>query len=320
MTIDNLKDVVPLVSVVIPTRNRAGLLSRALTSILNQNYTNFEIIVIDDDSNDETKKTSEDFAGKFKYFKYLHNETAKGAAFSRNIGIKNAAGKYIAFLDDDDEWLSEKTAKQVGILEKNPEIGGLSCWYYKVSGNTKSKVKLVPEITFDILLWENFLGSFSFCMVRNELVKSLELESDLPSSQDWEFWLELSQRTKLGVTEDYLVNYHDHSGNRISNSVNLKYSGRKKIYSKYKKHMSENCKKYRHAYLMAIEASNNSTAGLAVFLNILYLFAKNPSLTVSKISRFVLKRIFLIRIMSKFGKSDFDPLWLTYNFYNKLKT
>ncbi len=93
----------PLVSVIIPTRNRANLLARSLKSVLHQHYHNFEVIVIDDASEDDTVNTIEQFRNKFKSFKYIRNNKRQGGAESRNIGIKSASGNYIAFLDDDDE-------------------------------------------------------------------------------------------------------------------------------------------------------------------------------------------------------------------------
>ena len=108
-----------LVSVIIPTYNRAKFLPAAIDSILNQTYKNIEIIVVDDGSTDDTKAVLRPFKSAIQYF-YTTN---KGPAHARNVGMKAASGKYIAFLDSDDTYLPMKLTLQVAFMEKHPEIG-----------------------------------------------------------------------------------------------------------------------------------------------------------------------------------------------------
>ncbi len=106
----------PTVSVIIPTYNRANLVSRAIKSVLNQTYQDFEIIVVDDCSEDNTEEIVKSFNdSRIRYIKHKKN---KGGSAARNTGIKRARGKYIAFLDDDDEWLPSKLEKQIMLFEK----------------------------------------------------------------------------------------------------------------------------------------------------------------------------------------------------------
>lgn len=109
----------PKVSVVIPTYNRAKYICEAIDSVLAQTYKDHEIIVIDDGSTDNTKELLNKYETKIKYI-YQEN---KGISAARNAGIKVAKGEYIAFLDSDDLWLSEKLKVQVKALEENKEIG-----------------------------------------------------------------------------------------------------------------------------------------------------------------------------------------------------
>jgi glycosyltransferase involved in cell wall biosynthesis len=113
----------PLVSIIIPTRNRAKLLPRALKSILAQTYNNFECIVIDGQSTDNTKEVVAEINDA--RIKYQVQKVMKNGATATNEGIAEAKGKYIAFLDDDDEWLSGKLEKQVNYFEQLPEKIGL---------------------------------------------------------------------------------------------------------------------------------------------------------------------------------------------------
>lgn len=110
---------IPLVSVIIPTYNRAMFLPAAIQSILDQTYPNVEIVLVDDGSTDETEAVLKPFMSKIKYITTEH----KGAAHARNTGMKAAAGKYIAFLDSDDTYRQYKLELQVDFMEEHPEVG-----------------------------------------------------------------------------------------------------------------------------------------------------------------------------------------------------
>ncbi len=112
----------PLVSVIIPTYNRAEYISEAIESVLKQTYTNFELIIINDGSTDETQNIIEEYAKKDKRIKIFKNEVNKNTVYSRNKGISHAKGKYIAWLDDDDVYMENKLEAQVEFMEKNQDI------------------------------------------------------------------------------------------------------------------------------------------------------------------------------------------------------
>ncbi|MBW2045270.1 MAG: glycosyltransferase [Deltaproteobacteria bacterium] len=115
-----------LVSVVIPTYNRGNYIEETIASVLAQSYSNLEILIIDDFSDDATEKVvmeqTSEHSGKIRYFK---NEMRKGVSGARNTGLKHARGKYIAFLDDDDLWDRSKLKVQVDLLESNKDIDAL---------------------------------------------------------------------------------------------------------------------------------------------------------------------------------------------------
>ena len=121
----------PLVSVILPTFNRAKLLSRAINSVLKQSYYNLECIVVDDGSIDNTEKVVKSINdNRIVYLKHNYNKHASAA---RNTGIAKSKGKFIAFLDDDDQWLPKKLEKQISLIQKlPPSVGLIYCWmdYY----------------------------------------------------------------------------------------------------------------------------------------------------------------------------------------------
>jgi glycosyltransferase involved in cell wall biosynthesis len=113
----------PLVSVVIPTYNRPCLLIEAVQSVLDQTYKDFEIIIIDDHSTDETAEKCRELVLQHEKIRYFSNEFSKGAPGAKNTGIKHAKGEYISFLDDDDLWDKEYLRYNVELAKKDPSIG-----------------------------------------------------------------------------------------------------------------------------------------------------------------------------------------------------
>ncbi|MGI0015089.1 MAG: glycosyltransferase family 2 protein, partial [Nitrososphaera sp.] len=127
------------ISVLIPTYNRPEFLRLAIVSVLNQTFQDFEIIVVDDASwTPGTQSVTEGFADK--RIKYVRHPVNRGLSAARNSGIRAAVGRYIALLDDDDEWLEEKLARQFSVIESSPLRVGVvytGCFYIdRLTGRT----------------------------------------------------------------------------------------------------------------------------------------------------------------------------------------
>lgn len=123
-----------LISIVITTYKRSDKIEGAIKSVVNQTYKNIEIIVVDDNAKlkDERKKTKK-IVEKYKDIIYIPNKENLGGALSRNVGIENAKGKFVAFLDDDDKYTEEKIEKQYQCYEqhKNDNVGLIYCYCYR---------------------------------------------------------------------------------------------------------------------------------------------------------------------------------------------
>ncbi|MCK5344238.1 MAG: glycosyltransferase family 2 protein, partial [Candidatus Heimdallarchaeota archaeon] len=117
----------PIVSVILTTFNRAELLPRVIDSVLHQTFTGFELLIVDDFSQDQTSEIIRTFNDdRIKYVRHAEN---RGLSAARNTGIFHAIGEYIAFLDDDDEWIPTKIEKQVRHIQRLPEsVGMVYCW------------------------------------------------------------------------------------------------------------------------------------------------------------------------------------------------
>nr|WP_315199033.1 glycosyltransferase family A protein [uncultured Flavobacterium sp.] len=217
----------PLVSVIVPTYKRTNYLKLTLESILNQTFKDFEIIVVDDGTpNDENLFLCQTF-DKVKYIKI---ENSGGPAKPRNIGIREAKGKYIAFVDDDDLWLSTKLEKQVTILENNPDFGLVHgcCEIIDENGilqNTIVGRPGTPEVKHgDVAM--RMIGNWTVMMptplVRIEIIKNVGFFNEIipPALEDIEYWTRCSFAGKFFYLDEPLVKYRVHTNNISKDNPN----------------------------------------------------------------------------------------------------
>lgn len=179
------------VSIVIPTYKRPDLLERLLQSVVNQTYTKFEVIIVDDNSPNikDYEIVIEKFAARIKEFRYFRNKINSGAPFSRNFGINKAKYDLIALVDDDDEWMEEKLFKQVAVFNENMDTGIVYTWTKIVENGDKVVGNYCSEIE-DKALEEIFRGCFipspSIMLRKEALLKSGLFDINFPSCQDWD--------------------------------------------------------------------------------------------------------------------------------------
>src|SRR4030095_1825206 len=182
----------PKVSVIIPTHKRAEFLRAAITSVLNQTFQDFEIVIVDDASKDHTREVIANFNDA--RIKVIHNQVSKGAAGARNAGIINSYSDYIAFLDDDDEWLQAKLEMQISILENSPQkVGGVHTGDFGVDKSTErilnvSLPKKRGNIYQDILV-ENCIVTSSLMLRITCFVKVGLFDERMPTSSDYDMWV-----------------------------------------------------------------------------------------------------------------------------------
>jgi glycosyltransferase involved in cell wall biosynthesis len=233
----------PTVSVIIPTFNRANLIEKAIKSVLKQTYQDFEIIVVDDGSIDNTEEIIRGFKDKrVKYIKkYKKN---RGISVARNIGIKVARGKYIALLDSDDEWLPEKLNKQMKIFEsESSEVGVVYTGDYYVNEKDKEIKKVhIPRkkgyIYEDLLKAEGGLY-VSTVLVKKECFAKVGLfDENFPAREDLDMWIRIAKYYKFRYVKDLLVVCRTHLNQITTNSEAL-IEGVKRIQMKYIKELRE---------------------------------------------------------------------------------
>lgn len=223
----------PLVSVIIPTCNRSRYVCEAVESALNQTYSPMEIIVVDDGSIDDTEAALNLYAGKIKYLK---SEVSQGVSVARNIALRQAKGKYVAFLDDDDLWLEEKIDKDVKFLEVNADCGFVFCGLYYFSDSMADMGKRIlskfEEPKYEFLYDNCIIYSTSLVTMRKECLERVGLfDEGLVQSSDYDLWLRVARLFKFGYIDECLVKYRLHELN-ISRNLNRRIKMFKKIFNK----------------------------------------------------------------------------------------
>lgn len=216
----------PKVSIIIPTYKRSSMLRRAIESVLNQSYSNIEVIVVDDnDSDSQYRKENELFMEQYatnpKVVYLKHNKNLNGAV-ARNTGIRVARGSYIGFLDDDDAFHKDKIKFQLKKLEElDHSYGAIYCGYECFRGN-KSITKSVPteegNLMKELFLMRWGTGSGSNVLFRKEVLDELNgFDPVLKRHQDWDVLLRMFRKYKIAMVELPLLSIYKDSRMNVPN-------------------------------------------------------------------------------------------------------
>lgn len=212
-----------LISVIIPTHNRANLLKKAIKSVLVQTFQNFEMIVADDSSTDDTKKVVKGFKDKrIKYF--LKKRFPNTPAATRNDGIKKAKGKYIAFLDDDDEWLPKKLEIQLRYFKENPKVGLIHTKYYDVYNGKKIEKKDIGCST--VMIKKECIDKYGF------------FDEKLICAEDRDLWMRIMKKYEKIFINEVLVVHKIHK-KQVSSNIKAKIKSEEYFIEKYYKELEE---------------------------------------------------------------------------------
>jgi len=230
----------PKVSVVIPAHNRPKLLKRAIKSVLAQTCQDFEIIVVDDGdvSVEDVVKSFSD--SRVKYIK--HKIPHKGGSAARNTGIKNSKGDYIAFLDDDDEYLPEKLEKQSQILDKYfNKIGFVFSPVIKSREGEANKQHIhklnckegINNFFESILALKTKILTPCIMIKKEELLTIGGFDENLPSHQEWDLVIRLSKNCNGYFLNELVARAHHLLENHIGGDWSRRIKGREMIIKKY---------------------------------------------------------------------------------------
>lgn len=207
----------PLVSVIIPTHNRAALLPRAVHSVLRQTYCYLECIVVDDGSIDDTERVVKQLHDT--RLRYLRHETSRNASVARNTGFAHARGDLIAFLDDDDEWLPRKLEKQVELMQTlSPDYGMVYCWLDRCTPDGRVVKEIHPTcrgFIFPLVLERQRIGNTSTLLVRRSVMDEVGgFDEMMLRSQDADFIRRVSRGHKVDLVPEVLARMYVEHGHR----------------------------------------------------------------------------------------------------------
>lgn len=230
-------DVEPVVTVVIPTFNRAHLITRALRSVLTQTFTAWEVIVVDDGSEDDTEAVIRSL--RDPRIRYCRQPENRGQSAARNRGMGEARGEFIAFLDSDDDWLPEKLELQVARFRELPDTVGLLYTGSQTLADGAPSETFIPSHRGSIygeLLERNVVHGTSGIMIRRAVVERVGyFDERFPAIEDYDYWLRVSARYEIDFISAPLFRYHDAvSAERLSRSIPQNLRARELFYRKHR--------------------------------------------------------------------------------------
>ena len=221
-----------LVSIITPCYNSEKFLDECISSVLNQTYQNWEMLIVDDNSSDNSSILIKSYSKNDERIKPLYLNDNIGAAMARNKAISKAKGKYLAFLDSDDVWLPKKLEVQTNFMKKN-NCSFVFSSYSVISDDEKPNYTIsVPEtITYKRYLKNTIIGCLTV-MLDKEKFKKIEMPN-LRSSHDMALWLNLLKQEKYayGIAQDLAI-YRDHKSSKTSNKFKAAYD----VWNVYREH------------------------------------------------------------------------------------
>ncbi|MBR8835694.1 MAG: glycosyltransferase [Stigonema ocellatum SAG 48.90 = DSM 106950] len=211
----------PKVSIVIPAYNAIAYLPEAVDSVLQQTFTDFEVLIVDDGSSDGTVEWANQMTDPRVR---VISQTNQGSSGARNTGITAAKGEYIALLDADDLWEPTKLEKQLRYLSENPSVGLVDTWTILVDQQGKSMGKVVVSYAESDNVWKQLVQFKTVCccdstpVIRRSCFETVGLfNGDLRFLEDLDLWIRLASRYTFGVVKEPLVRYRQHPGSKSTN-------------------------------------------------------------------------------------------------------
>lgn len=205
-----------MVSIITPAFNSEKFIAETIQSVLAQTYQNWELLIVDDCSTDKTAEIISRFQDS--RIKYFHNYTNKGSAFSRNLALQKAKGKWIAFLDSDDLWHPEKLEKQIEFMKKNNYRFSYTN-YCEIDETSKERGILIsgPEVITKKMMTAYCWPGCLTVMYDAEFLGLMQT-ADIKINEEYALWIKITQKTNCYLLKENLAKYRRHKGSLTSKS------------------------------------------------------------------------------------------------------
>lgn len=227
-----------MISIIIPTYNRAYIIRRTLNSLVAQEYKEWECLVVDDASTDETVRVVEDYVVRDNRFRFCKNRRKKGAQGARNTGIMEARGEWVVLFDSDNE-MKPNFLTHVAKYSSNKECDVITCWSDVISSDNGN---VIGEFKWycDGLIHERLMTGASYvdnssAVIRKKCLEEIGcLDEECPAFQEWDTHLRLSRKARYYTIKEYLVRYYAGAADSISSDGKKDVKGYIFILGKFK--------------------------------------------------------------------------------------
>jgi len=217
----------PVVSVVMPSFNHEEFISEAIESVLGQDFDDFELIIVDDASTDSSKQIIQQYAAEDSRIRAIFHETNGGFSKTMNDGIETAKGEFVANLDSDDVWMTDKLSKQLKVLEQNPDLiiwaeGEVVDEKGRLSGQTFSERWGTTSAKKSGDLWQELLRTNcifnSSVLYKKQNLGDARYDEEVSYLDDYKLWLEMARQRHFHYIAEPLAKYRIHSDNWLGGS------------------------------------------------------------------------------------------------------
>lgn len=216
----------PLISIIIPNYNYAKYIARTIDSALAQTYPNIEVVVVDDESKDDSLDVLEEFGSRIKVIA----QTNQGVSAARNNGVAASSGELVAFLDADDLWSPEKLERQMAIIDRDAEIGLVHCWMTYIDTEDKPMGQMADgtagQIAAEILRFDGggVIGAGSTSLIPRRVFDEVGgFDVRMSTAADWDISYRIAARYKIGMVCEPLVQYRIHNSNMHGNVAAMEH-------------------------------------------------------------------------------------------------
>lgn len=252
----------PIVSIIMPIYNTEIFLGAAIRSVLSQTFSSWELLLLDDESPGEAHLIASQFIDS--RIRYLVHPNS-GPSFTRNRGIRESRGKYIAFLDSDDIWLPEKLEKQMEVFQSRPDVGVVFSQRDTIDQSgvllpNGYKPQLYEGMILNQLWVDNFICMSSAIIRREAIDKIGFFDESLRMSEDFDYWLRVACKIKFAAIQESLVQYRLH-GDQISKKTDLRNQVCTHVRKRFEKEngefLSKSARHIANAYILTNQANRS---------------------------------------------------------------
>jgi glycosyltransferase involved in cell wall biosynthesis len=255
-----------LLSVVMPTHDRAREVGRAAASVLAQDVENLELVIVDDSSTDETPEVLDRLVSGDARVRVVRTDHTVGPCVARNRGLEVASGELVAFCDDDDAWFPGIGGVVVDYLADHPDVVAASSWHVVLHADSGGAAVFRGPLEYDRdqLLWQNFVALPFAVLRRPSLSFDVDFDPDLPTGEDWDLWLRCSEDGLVRTVPHVGYLYTQHRGARVTRAAAAQITGRRNFVAKHGEAMSGACRLFHETVLAGYEHGRPGMARVLV--------------------------------------------------------